>query len=122
MNKVAQRIQVLLDERNEKLKPVADAAGVQYYSVYHWWKRPHSKADYNKVVKFADYFNVDVKELYDGNNLGPALEEGESKDEGQCLDSKKEIIRQLDLLTDDDVKDLYNYLGFLRHRNKRPSS
>jgi transcriptional regulator with XRE-family HTH domain len=101
MNPVAERIQSLLDERKEKLKPVADAIGVNYYSVYPWWQREASKADYEKVSAFADYFGVPVGHLAYGDPLG------------EQAPSSERLIARIETLESDDRIALEKYLDFL---------
>jgi transcriptional regulator with XRE-family HTH domain len=69
MNPVAQRIQALLDSRNEKMKPTADKIGVGYYSVYPWWQRENAKTDPAKVKIWADYFGVTIEHLLYGDPI-----------------------------------------------------
>ncbi len=69
MNPVAQRIQTLLDSRDEKMKPAAEKAGVSYYSVYPWWQRENSTPDPEKVNLWAKYFGVPVGHLLYGDPL-----------------------------------------------------
>jgi transcriptional regulator with XRE-family HTH domain len=104
MNPVATRIQKLLDKRGEKLKTVSDACNVAYYSIYPWWKREHSKADYEKVKAFANYFGVPVGHLLYGDPLDkvPA-----------SADRLRERILSL---PDSDQKEVESYIDYLHSK------
>lgn len=106
MNPVASRIQALLEERGEKLKPVADSIGAGYYSVYPWWKREHAKPDYEKVKLFAAHFDVPVGHLMYGDPIegGPA--------------SPALLLSRIESLEADDRKDLEKYLDFLSSKRR----
>ena len=106
MNPVAVRIQALLDQRGEKLKPVTVEANVSYYSVYPWWQREHAKADYEKVKALANYFEVPVAHLMYGDPI---------EEKPDTVDHLHERIQSL---KDSDRKELENYLDFLTSKNR----
>ena len=111
MNEVAQRIQALLDERGEKLKPVAEAAGVTYYSIYPWWSRENAKPSYEKVSALANYFGVPVGHLM----------YGEPRTENSA--SPEAVTRRMMDLSDEDRKAVESYVDhLLAKKNSDPQS
>ena len=90
MNDVAIRIQKLLDERGEKLKPVCEKIGVKYYSIYPWWSRPGSNADPDKVKLFADYFGVPIDYLRFGTPIKERHLKDKLRDKVDTLDTNEQ--------------------------------
>lgn len=110
MNDVAKRIQALLDERGEKLKPVCDRAGVKYYSVYPWWSRPNASADADNVRKLARYFGVPLGHLQFGDTINPNKSPKEElKDKVDSLDTSEQ----------DQVADFLDFLALQRAKKER---
>lgn len=109
MNAVAQRIQVVLDDRKLKLKPVAEAAGVKYYSIYPWWQRESAKPDYEKVKLIASYLSIPVGHFMYGDAISGTAPTAEN------LASRIETLEDLDRSA---VEKFLDYLVSNRERDR----
>lgn len=102
MNPTAARIQKLIDDKGINLKQLCDAAGVNYYAVYPWWQREHSKPTWPNVQRIADAIGVSPVFLMTGD------------DSQQDIASR--IAQKIQSLSDDDRKSAENYLDWLIDR------
>jgi transcriptional regulator with XRE-family HTH domain len=94
-NPIAKRIQVLLDERNESRKSLAETSGVAYDRLRNLFKRAGAKPSADDLGRIALHFGTRPEFLLHGG-------EEPSRDDPLRL----EAARQLDLLSDEEVRTL----------------
>jgi transcriptional regulator with XRE-family HTH domain len=92
-NPIAERIQHLLDERNESRSSLAEGSGVAYDRVRNWFKRATSKPNAEDLLKLAAYLGTTPEYLISGvaaPDLNSPL--------------RLEASRQLDLLSEQELR------------------
>lgn len=76
MSTIAERIQFLLDERNEKAAPVFDSLSLSKNALSEW-KRGKANPSSDAILKLAQYFGVSTDYLLTGYDYKNKLSEDE---------------------------------------------
>lgn len=107
MNYTVQKIQLLLEENNEKPAPLMKKLGLSSSS-FSDWKREKACPSTEAIIKIAKYFDVSTDSLL--------IEDIDNKEERKYLtEQEKEILQIYSLLDETDKRECLGFMkGILR--------
>lgn len=106
MNYIVQKIQLLLDENNEKAAPLMKKLGLSS-SAFSDWKREKACPSTEAIIKIAKYFDVSTDSLLLEN-----IDDIETKKENFHLtEQEKELLKLYSTLSELDRREC---LGFMK--------